>query len=177
MLGYDCAMSLPTENTSDYKMAELPVIGELTARDYARARKCGGFSIWTNWREFREERDAQYFGLSLAGVTAIRQIVPLEAFERWTRLTGASCDVPGLDEFAAHWRWRSAHTSAPIVGCFRSVAEEVREIAVQGAQRVPIRAELFRRWSDDFVRLDLFPAQKLDDYATHAISCCMTSRG
>jgi hypothetical protein len=169
-------MSPAAEKCSSLNLAEPPVIAWLTAHDFVRARKHCGFSIWTDRREFSDERDALFLGYGYAGVTAFRQLVPFGAFERWTRLTGASCDVMGLDEFAAHWRWRSAHPAASIVGRFRATSEEACNISAQGARSVRIRAEVFQQWSKDFVRLGLFAEPNLDDYATHAISCCVTSR-
>ena len=152
-----------------------PVVAWLNARDFARARRLPGFARWRNWREFRDERDALFVSLGFAGVKACRQMAPFEAFERWVRLTGASADLAGLDEFAAHWRWRRAHPQATVVGRFREDGATGVATA-QGIQCVPIRAESYAIWRAEIVRLALFAAPNLDDYATHAIACCMAAR-
>ena len=90
-------------------------------------------------------------------------------------LTGASADLAGLDEFAAHWRWRRAHPQATVVGRFREDGATGVATA-QGIQCVPIRAESYAIWRAEIVRLALFAAPNLDDYATHAIACCMAAR-
>lgn len=169
-------MTTFARKNTDRNYCEPPVIAWLTKSDFARARKYRGFSIWADWREFRDERDALFLGYSWAGLTAVRQQVPFISFRRWTRLTGASFDIRGLDEFASHWRWRLAHPDASIIGRFRVTDEQASDVGVHGAQCVPVCADLFRLLSDAFIRLDQFLAPNLDDYAAHSLSCCLTLR-
>src|SRR5579863_3854594 len=96
-------MNVPT---LDYP-CEPPVLGWLDRRNFDRARRRAPcFSSWSDHREFAAERDALYLGYASAGVSAQLQRVSFRNFERWSRLTGAPMDLDGLDEFAAHWRWR-----------------------------------------------------------------------
>ena len=87
-------------------------IAEVTACDFFQARQFSGFSGWSDFHDFCDERDCLALGYETAGVTAPRQLVPFAAFERWSRLTGAPLDLDGLDEFAAHWRYRVHRRSA-----------------------------------------------------------------
>jgi hypothetical protein len=152
-----------------------PVLAWLNRSDFERARlRWPGFALWRNHEEFLAERDALHVGYLSSGVTAEIQRVPLDAFERWTRLTGAPADLDGLDEFAAHWRWRARHPGTPVVGKFGFADDPERSPpAVAGVQRLLVLPELFVRWRDDLARPKLFPAPGLDVYATHVAECCL----
>jgi hypothetical protein len=164
------------DNSLSREAADAPVLGWLTPRDFALARRTRGFALWANRREFLEERDALYVGYGAAGIMAHRQIVPFEAFGRWARLTGAPVNVDGLDEFAAHWRWRAAHRDAPTIGRFGAPGDPERHaVEAAGAQCLRIRPELFVRWRDDLLNLDLFAAPSLDAYAAQVVEFCIGS--
>ena len=163
-------------NTVPREFGDGPVLAWLAPRDFARARRTPGFSFWDSRREFLEERDALYVGYGVAGILAQRQFVPFEPFERWARLTGTPVDLDGLDEFAAHWRWRAAHPDAPTLGRLGAPGDPERNrVEAAGAQCVRIRPEVFVRWRDDFARLGLFAAPSLDDYAAQVVEFCIGS--
>ena len=133
-----------------------------------------GFSHWSTHREFIEERDALYIGYGAAGVTAHSSTFHSRRFERWARLTGAPVDVDGLDEFAAHWRWRSQHREAPVCGRFGIPGDpEHNAVQVDGVQCVRIRPEVYVRWRDDYAKSKLFAPPDLDAYATQVVECCI----
>jgi hypothetical protein len=170
---------LPSSSAeADYtrESIEPPVLAWLTRREFARARRAPGFSIWGNHREFAAERDALYVGYGAAGLTARRQRVTFEAFEQWSRLTGAPVDIDGLDEFAAHWRWRVERPHAAVIGRFGEPGDPERNlIDAAGAQCLRIRPELYLRWRDDYQSATLLPAPTLDEYAAHVVECCLPS--
>lgn len=151
-----------------------PVIAWLGRRDFLLARAAPGFSVWASHSDFLLERDALFIGYGAAGVTARRQHVSFAAFERWTRLTGSPADVDGLDEFAAHWRYRAENPDAGVIGRFGIPGDPERNIiAAAGVQCVRIRPEIYVRWRDDYVRVGLLPPPDLDVYAAHVVDCCL----
>ena len=158
--------------------ADLPVLAWLSPKDFDRARAVWqGFRQWRDHEEFLAERDALHVGYLWSGVTATIQRVPIDAFERWTRLTGAPADLDGLDGFAAHWLWRARNPEAPVVGKFGVADDPERNPpAVGGAQRILVAPEKFVRWCDDFDQPKLFAAPDLDAYAAHVVDCCLPSR-
>lgn len=160
-----------------YQPAQAPVLAWLDRRDFARARRAApGFSLWGDHSEFVAERDALFLGYGDAGLTARRQRVPFEAFCRWVRLTGAPLDIDGLDEFAAHWRWRAEHPGAAVVGRFGAPGDPERNAVNAGdAQCLLIRPEIYVRWRDDYERTRLLSGPDLDDYAAHVVDCCLPS--
>jgi hypothetical protein len=153
------------------------VLGMLGPRDFRLARKrYAAFSRFGDYRSFATERDAMFLGYGSAGVAAPFQYVPLDAFERWSRLTGARADIDCLDEFAKHWRWRALNAMAPVVAGVGAPGDPERNVATSfGAQIVPILSKVFLRWCEEFVRSGLLPAPSLDVYATHVVECCLTS--
>ena len=152
-------------------------IALLSRRDFERARHLPAFSNWRGYADYLTERDALHVSYGAAGVTAARQRVPLDAFEQWTRLTGAPFSIDGLDEFAAHWRWRLAHPKAATLGRFGGPGDPERyAIDAGGAQCVVVRPEVFVRWRDEFTRSGLLPAPDLDVYAAHIVDCCLSRR-
>jgi hypothetical protein len=152
------------------------VAGCLRRLDFERARAHPGLSVWRSHGEFMSERDALLVSYAAAGVTAIPQRVPFEAFESWSRLTGAPINLDGLDEFAAHWRWRGMHGDAPVIGKFGCPGDPERNyIAAAGAQRVCIRPEVFLRWRDDFAKSKIFAPPDLDVYAAYVVECCISA--
>jgi hypothetical protein len=156
---------------------QTPVLAWLSPRDFVRARRTSGFSRWSRHREFLQERDALFVGYGLAGISAHMQRVPFAAFERWSRLTGAPLDIDGIDEFAAHWRWRTGHPQAPVIGRFGAPGDPERHaVDAAGAQCVLIRPEVYVRWRDDYATLGLLAPPGLDDYAMHVVECCVASR-
>jgi hypothetical protein len=161
-----------------YYNIEKPVLAWLDRRDFARAREQEpGFSIWGSHSEFRRERDALYLGYGAAGVRAHIQHVPFAAFEGWARLTGAPLDLDGLDEFAAHWRWRADNPQALICARFGEPGDPERNaIEADGAQCLRVRPENFVRWRDDFAKASLFVPPSLDAYAAHVVECCILSK-
>ncbi|MDE3177751.1 MAG: hypothetical protein KGM15_16745 [Pseudomonadota bacterium] len=156
---------------------EPQVLASLARRDFAHAHaRAPGFARWSDFDEFRQERDALYLGYGVSGVTARIQRVPFEAFERWAKLTGAPVDLNGLDEFAAHWRWRASHPLAPVTGRFGAPGDPERNaVAVAGLQTVWIRPEVYVRWRDEFARSGLFAAPDVDVYAAHVVDCSIAS--
>ena len=155
--------------------AEPPVLGWFRKRDFDCARRSGaGFSHWSTHREFVAERDALFLGYGSAGVTAHLQRVSFAAFQQWARLTGARFDVDGLDEFAAHWRWRARHPEAPVMGRFGFPGDPERNaVGAAGVQSLVIRPEVFVRWRDDFARTKLLASPSLDVYAAHVVELCL----
>jgi hypothetical protein len=153
------------------------VLGWLSRNDFERARRrWPRFAAWRDYDEFLAERDALHLGYRDSGVTAAVQRVTLDAFERWTRLTGASADLDGLDSFAAHWRWRSRHPASAVVGKFGPPDDPERSPATAGAEIVRVLPELFVRWRDDLAKPKLFAAPELDAYAAHVVECCLPCR-
>jgi hypothetical protein len=158
-----------------------PVLALLGKGDFASARACGASfaALWSNHREFMQERDALFVGYGEAGVTARFQAVRFPAFERWMRLTGAATEIAALDEFAAHCRYRRDHPRAPIAGeivDFGSPLE--RDLQAAGVQIVPVRSDLFAEWRRAFAQLGLFEtAPALSDYAALVIEACIESSG
>jgi hypothetical protein len=153
------------------------VLGLLNRRDFASARqRAPGFSRWGNHRDFVTERDALFVGYGECGVGARFQRVSFDAFERFGRLTGAPVDIDGLDEFAAHWRFRARHPDAPVIGRFGLPGDPERNI-IAGAnmQRVYIRPEVYVRWRDDFARNGLLKAPGLNAYAAYVVEFCLVS--
>ncbi len=153
------------------------VLSWLDRADFCRARRqCPEFARWRSFREFVLERDAVYLGFGFAGVSAQRQRVPLDAFQRWSRLTGAPVDLDSLDAFAAHWRWRARHPGAPVMGRLGYPGDPDGDVAsAAGAQIVLMRVDLFRRQQRDFEKLGVVPAPTLDAYATLVVECCLPS--
>ena len=169
---------MPTIAEADFPQHpyEPPVLALLGARDFSRAKLKPGFSLWSNHRDFTAERDALFIGYGAAGVSVRRQRVSFEAFERWSRLTGAPLDIGGLDEFAAHWRWRADHPEAATIGRLGSPGDPERNaVAAAGAQCLLIRPEVYVRWRDDYGKSRLLPPPSVDDYATHVVDCCLPS--
>jgi hypothetical protein len=153
------------------------VLGWLRRRDFDCARSAApAFAQWRTHREFVAERDSLYLGYGCAGVAAQLQRVPFAAFQHWTRLTGAPVDIDGLDEFAAHWRWRAQHPEAPVTGRFGVPGDPERNaVGAAGVQCLRIRPEVFVRWRDDFSRTQLLAAPSLDAYAAHVVEFCLLS--
>lgn len=157
------------------RCCEPPVLGWLDRRDFRLAqRSLPCFSAWKEHHEFASERDALFLGYGVSGVTAHLQRVSFRAFERWLRLTGAPPNIDGLDEFAAHCRWRALHPEARTVGLFGVPdSPERNAVASAGAQCIRIRPEVFVRWRDEFAESGLFAAPALDVYAAHVVELCL----
>ena len=152
-------------------------IAEVTACDFFQARQFSGFSGWSDFDDFCDERDCLALGYETAGVTAPRQLVPFAAFKRWSRLTGAPLDLDGLDEFAAHWRYRVHRRSARTRGRFGVPGQpESHAVEIESAQVVVVREDVYTRWRDEFTASAPFPAPDLDAYATQVVGCCLVSR-
>ena len=134
------------------------VLGMLGPRDFRLARKrYAAFSRFGDYRNFATERDAMFLGYGSAGVAAPFQPVPLAAFERWSRLTGARADIDSLDEFAKHWRWRAFNPTAPVVAGAGAPGNPERNVASGfGAQVVPIVSTIFLQFCEEFARSGLF---------------------
>lgn len=153
------------------------MLASLARRDFAHAQaRAPGFALWRDFDEFLQERDALFLGYGVSGVTARVQRVPFDAFERWARLTGAPVDLNGLDEFAAHWRWRCGHPLAPVTGRFGAPGDPERNaVAAAGLQLICIRPEIYVRWRDEYVRSGLFAPPDIDVYAAHVVDCSIVS--
>ena len=152
-------------------------IAEVSPSDFFRAQQFSGFSGWADFHEFCDERDCLALGYETAGVPAPRQLVPFAAFERWSRLTGAPLDLDGLDEFAAHWRYRARRRSARTRGQFGAPGQPERHaVEVESAQVVVVRQDVYIRWRDEFAASAPFPAPDLDAYATQVVGCCLVTR-
>ena len=153
------------------------MLGWLDRRNFEEARRrAPSFAAWRDHGEFVAERDLLYIGYGTAGVCAEIQRVSFQAFEKWSRLTGAPLDVDGLDEFAAHWRWRKRRPSAAVMGRFGAPDNPERHaVAVANVQCVRIRPEVFVRWRDDFVGGGLFEAPDLDSYAAYVVEFTLPS--
>lgn len=151
------------------------VLGLLSRRDFAWARqRAPGFAQWDNHRDFVAERDALYVGYGACGVGARYQRVPFGAFESFTRLTGAPVDVHGLDEFAAHWRFRAQRPNAQVSGRFGFPGDPERNVVgAADVQCVTIRPEVYVRWRDDFAKVKLLQAPGVDLYAAYVVELCL----
>ena len=149
----------------------------LSRGDFARARlRAPGFSNCDQYADFVAERDALLLTLGTAGVAALVQAVPFAAFEVWTRLTGAALDLDRLDEFAAHWRWRTDRPSAVARGWLGDPNASGRDpVAVSGLQWIIFRPDPFLNWREEVTGLRSFDAASLDVYATHVVDCCLPS--
>lgn len=146
----------------------------LSRRDFREASQVSrSFSRWETYQDFLDERDALSLGYASAGVATEWQAVSWDAFVRWSRLTGAPLDIDGLDEFAAHVRWRQTDGDAPARG--RIVGEGARTLQslASGARPIPIRLAVFEAWQAAFARLALLPVPTLDDYAAQIAECCL----
>jgi hypothetical protein len=149
-------------------------IAEISARDFSQARLLPGFAGWDNFHDFCLERDFLRASYAMAGVAAPRQSVSFAAFEGWSRLTGAPLDVDGLDEFAAHWRYRARNPLSPARGLFGAPGQPERQpVEIDGAQVVLVRRDIYARWERDFAARAPFPAPDLDVYATRVVACCL----
>jgi hypothetical protein len=156
---------------------EPSVLAWLSRREFARARlRSPGFARWSSHREFAQEREALSLAYGFAGVATQFQRVPFDAFERWARLTGAPLHVDGLDEFAAHWRWRADHPEAFVCGRFGAPGDPERNrVDAAGVQCVRILPEVYLRWRDDYASAAMFAPPSLDAYAAHVVECCVWS--
>ncbi len=153
---------------------EAPVLAWLARADFARARQALGPSLWNDYRDFVQERDALYVGFGEAGVSARFQSVPFDAFERWARLTGAAADLDGLDEFAAHWRWRKLNPRARVCGRIGAPGVPDRSILNKaGAQCIYVRSDVYMGWRRDYAAANLLAPPGLDAYAAHVVECCI----
>lgn len=130
--------------------------------------------MWADYREFVAERDLLHIGYETAGVSAEIEHVSFPAFERWSRLTGAPLNIDGLDEFAAHCRWRRSHPNASVMGRL-GVADnpERHAVAAANVQCIRIRPEVYVRWRDDFANAGLFAAPDLDAYAAYVVEAAL----
>lgn len=147
------------------------MLGWLDRPDFDEARqRAPAFAEWMYYSEFIAERDLLYIGYGAAGVRAEIQRVSFQAFERWARLTGAPLGLDGLDEFAAHWRWRKLHPTAGVSGRFGVPGDPERHsVSCADVECVRIRPELFEHWCADFIRSRLFDAPDLDSYAAYVV--------
>ncbi len=151
-------------------------IAEISSRDFYRARQYFGFSGWDNYQDFCVERECLQLGYESAGVRAPRQRVPLAAFQGWSRLTGAPLDLDGLDEFAAHWRYRAHRPVARARGQFGAPGQPERHaVAIEGEQLVVVSEDVYVRWRDEFSAGAPFPPPDLDAYAMQVVACCLAS--
>ena len=151
-------------------------VADLNVRDFLRARNLAGFARWAHFEDFQLEREALALSYEAAGVAAPRQRVPLAAFERWRRLTGAPLDADGLDEFAAHWRFRATRPDAPARGRFGAPGDPERNpVEADGAQIILVREDAFNRWRPELSIRATSPDAALDAYATQVVACCLSS--
>ena len=149
-------------------------IAELSKSDFALAQNFDGFSRGLTFEEFETERESLVMSYHWAGVRAPRQRVPFAAFQAWRRLTGAPLDTDGLDEFAAHWRYRRARPAAPVLGRLGEPGKpEVHSVEAHRAQVVVISPALFARWCDSVLALSPSTGPDLNAYARHVVDCCL----
>lgn len=151
-------------------------VAQISSRDFLAARRFCGFFGWADFDDFCMEREFLALAYESAGASAPRQSVPFAAFLGWTRLTGAPLNVDGLDEFAAHWRYRADHPAARTRGAFGAPGQPERHaVERDGAQVVVVREEVFAQWRSEFAARAPFPAPDLDAYATQVVACCLAS--
>jgi hypothetical protein len=62
---------------------------------------------WPSYDDFVMERDGYFIGSSWAGENVVQVEVPLRLFRCWVDLTGSSCSMESLDDFAKR-RWLRA---------------------------------------------------------------------
>ena len=157
--------------------SDFTVIGWLSRGDFATARlRAPDFAGTRDYAQFSTERDAQRLSLATAGVPTQAQDVPFAPFARWSELTGAALDLNGLDEFAAHWRWREARPFAPVRGWIGAPGlGEGGPVAVGGVQWIVFRAEAFLDWRRASTGSPTFEPAGLDRYATQVVESCLPS--
>lgn len=151
-------------------------IAALSSGDFSKAQKFPGFSHWADFDDFELERDSLTLGYECAGILAPRQRVPFVAFEGWSRLTGTPLDIDGLDEFAAHWRFRAGHPIARTRGRFGVPGRpEQHAVQIEGVQDVVIRRPVYELWRAGFAAGAPFPPPDIDAYAAQVVSCCLVA--
>jgi hypothetical protein len=151
------------------------VLGWLDQRNFEEAwSRAPFFAMWSDYSEFVAERDLLHVGYQTAGVSAQTEHVSFQAFERWSRLTGAPLNIDGLDEFAAHSRWRRLHPNGSVIGRFGAGDNPERHsVGAANTQFIRIRPEVYLRWRDDFSEVGLFPAPDLDAYAAYVVEAAL----
>lgn len=170
---------MPQRFSTPSDPAGLPylTIADFSEGDFFKAQEFSGFSQWANFDDFQMERDLLALGYESAGVLAPRQLVPFAAFQGWSRLTGAPLDLDGLDEFAAHWRFRAGRPEAPTRGRFGAPGKpELNAVEIAGAHTVVVREAVYRKWRCEFEARTPFPPPDLDAYAAQVAACCLLSR-
>ena len=159
---------------SSYELA----LAVLSKGDFACAQATPGFSHWESYNEFRTERSALYLAYAAAGIRVQPQRVSFAAFMAWARLTGAPIEIRGLDEFAAHWRWRVRHPDSAIFGTLGvSCNPALNTVAHGGAQCVRVHLEVFLRWQNEWPTSKLFGRPDIDSYAARVVEYCFPSPG